>query len=68
VVATTTNERTISIQCTIYLYGKFKDLNKIPSTPLIPNLWIEMTNYKWYSQRNDQTMVVFEHSIIHMEN
>ena len=57
-VIATTNERTTNTPCTIYLYSKFKDLNKIPSTQLISNLWIEMTNCKWYSQRNDQTLVI----------
>ena len=39
-------------------YWQIKDPNKIPSTTLIPNLWTEKINYKWYSQCNDQTLVI----------
>ena len=42
----------------INLYDKFNDSNKISSASLILNLWIEMTNSKLYSQRNDQTLVI----------
>ena len=33
--------RTINIQSTTNIYGKFQDPNKISSVPLILNLWIE---------------------------
>ena len=42
-VVITTKERTI----TINLYDRFKDPNKIPNAPLIPNLCIKNTNCKW---------------------
>ena len=70
------NLNTINIQCTNNLYDKFQDPNKIPSTPLIFNLWIKKdwlqvvlpTHWSNINDKSCQTNVIFGHFIVHMKN